>query len=183
MTRVTNYLDHRAQARYAKESKGDILSQPTLPSFKNRYLDPNHPATNGGLLGLVSGGHLTPDAEKLNQRMQSSLHAQTKAIQEQQAATMENLGQQLKLMNLPPAQEQAYIKQYEDAFQLQEQQLSQQAKLVNNGTGQMRTIWNVSYLMIVELPTDEQIATARRNLEASDGRQLGSEVAMETIEI
>ncbi|RMZ87750.1 hypothetical protein DV736_g5022, partial [Chaetothyriales sp. CBS 134916] len=62
-----------------KESTGDVLSQPPPPSFKNRYLDPNHPATNDGLLGLVSG--------------------------------------------------------------LQEQQLCQQAELVNTGTGQVRTIW------------------------------------------
>lgn len=135
--------------------------------------------------------------------MQSSLHAQTQAIQEQQSATMDSLRQQLKLMNLPPEQEQAMIKQYDDAFRLQEQQLSQQAELYNTGTGQMRTIWvrlirglfiihlmltdnllqNVSYLMIVEIPSDEQIAAARRNLEASDGRQFGPEVAMRTVEI
>lgn len=58
---------------------------------------------------------------------------------------MDSLRQQVKLMNLPPEQEQAIIKQYDDAFQLQEQQLSQQAELYNNnkiaGTGQMRTIW------------------------------------------
>ena len=118
-----------------------MLSQPSPPSFKNRYLDPNHPATNGGLLGFVSGGHLTPSIEKVNQRMQSSLRAQTQAIQEQQSATMDGLRQQLRLMDLPPEQEQGFIKQYEDAFRLQEQQLSQQAELVNTGTGQVRTIW------------------------------------------
>jgi hypothetical protein len=37
--------------------------------------------------------------------------------------------------------------------------------------------------MIVEMPSDEQIATAHTNLEASDGRQFGSEVAMSTVEI
>ncbi|KEF54375.1 uncharacterized protein A1O9_09541 [Exophiala aquamarina CBS 119918] len=141
ITRITKYLDDRAQARYAKESTGDVLSQPSPPSFKNRYLDPNHPATNGGLLGLLSGGHLTPNAEKVNQRMQSPLHAQIQAIQEQQSATMDILRQQLTLMDLPPEQEQAVIKQYKDVFQVQEQHVSQQAELVNTGTGQVRTIW------------------------------------------
>ncbi|KAJ9607130.1 hypothetical protein H2200_008202 [Cladophialophora chaetospira] len=209
ITRITNYLDDRAQARYvsifsvpalrvsgdtwrplrliivlqAKESKGDILSQPSPPSFKNRYLDPTHSATNGGLLGLVSGGRLTPNAEKANQRMQASLQAQTQAVQEQQSAMMESLRQQLTQMDLPQEQEQAYIKQYEDAFQLQEQQLSQQSKLVKNGAGQVRRIWNVSYLMIVEIPSNERIATARGTLEASGGRQLGLEVAMTTVNI
>lgn len=120
---------------------GDVLSQPSPPTFKNRYLDPNHPATNGGLLGLVSGGHLTPNVEKTNQRMHSSLQAQAQATREQQSAMMDGLRQQLKLMNLPCEQEQAYIKQYEDAFQLQDQQMSQQTELVNNGTGRMRRIW------------------------------------------
>lgn len=37
--------------------------------------------------------------------------------------------------------------------------------------------------MIVEIPSDEQIAAAHRMLEASDGTQLGPEVAMQTVEI
>jgi hypothetical protein len=37
--------------------------------------------------------------------------------------------------------------------------------------------------MIVEIPSDEQIATAHTNLEASDGKQFGPEVAMRTVEI
>jgi len=169
MKRIANYFDQRAQARYvsclfyfplfpspafelgqrrtadfkltpclqAKESKGDVLSHPSPPSFTNRYLDPNHPATNGGLLGLVSGGHLT---EKLNQRAQSNLRAQTQAIRDQQAAMIESLRQQLTLMNLPPEQEQAYMDHYMAAFELQEQQLSQQANLYNSETGQVRKI-------------------------------------------
>jgi hypothetical protein len=84
---------------------------------------------------------LTPNTEKINQQMQSSLHAQTQAIQEQRSATMDSLRDQLTLMDLLPEQEQAIIKQYKDAFQLQEQQLSQQAALYSTGTGQVRTIW------------------------------------------
>lgn len=72
--------------------------------------------------------------------MQSSLEAQSRAMQEQQSAMMESLGQQLALMRLPPEQEQAFIKQYQDAFKLQDQQLSQQAELVNAGTSPARTI-------------------------------------------
>ncbi|KAK5064776.1 hypothetical protein LTR84_000610 [Exophiala bonariae] len=181
--RVTEYLDDRAQARYAKESKGDVLSQPSPPSFKHWLLDPNHPATNGGLLGLISGGYLTPNADKAKQRMQSSLDAQTQAIQKQQEAMMNSLHQQLTLMNLPPEQERAYIQQYKDAFQLQEQQLAQQTKLLNSGAGHGRRIWTLSYLMIVEIPSDEQIATACESLKASDGRQFGPELTMQAVEI
>lgn len=37
--------------------------------------------------------------------------------------------------------------------------------------------------MIVEIPPDEQIVTARRHLEASSGMRLGPEVAMRTVEV
>ncbi|KAI1322412.1 hypothetical protein F5Y16DRAFT_41407 [Xylariaceae sp. FL0255] len=183
MTRIANYFDDRAQARYAKENTGDILTQPTPPSFKNRYLDPNHPATNGGLLGLISGGKLTPNSEKANERMQSSLRGYAEAAQEQQLATMDNLRKQLALMNLTPEQEESMIKQYEDAYQLQEQQLRQQEQLYNKGIGPVRKIYNVSYLMIVEIPSEEQIAKARRYLEASCGKQVDTDVSMGTLEI
>lgn len=36
------------------------MNVPLARPFKNRYLDPSHPATNGGLIGLLSGGYLTP---------------------------------------------------------------------------------------------------------------------------
>lgn len=85
---------------------------------------------------------MTPNAEKLNQRMQSSLAAQNQAIKDQQNVTMDSIRQQLALMNLPPDQEAAYIKQYQDAFDLQDQQLAQQAQQISDsGTGRMRTIW------------------------------------------
>ena len=37
--------------------------------------------------------------------------------------------------------------------------------------------------MIVELPSDEQIAVARRNLQDSEGMQFTPEVAMMSVEI
>ena len=41
----------------------------------------------------------------------------------------------------------------------------------------------VSYLMVVEIPSDEQIATARRNLEDSGGKRFGDEVTVETVDM
>ncbi|EXJ69488.1 uncharacterized protein A1O5_07524 [Cladophialophora psammophila CBS 110553] len=46
--RVNRYFDKRAQARYAKESNGDILSSREPVRFKNKYLDPNSSTSNGG---------------------------------------------------------------------------------------------------------------------------------------
>ncbi|KAH8703687.1 hypothetical protein BGW36DRAFT_278623, partial [Talaromyces proteolyticus] len=62
--KINQYFDKRARARYAAESNNDTLSTAPSPNFKNRFLDPNHPAANGGLLGLVSGGYLTRDRKK-----------------------------------------------------------------------------------------------------------------------
>ncbi|KAJ9421122.1 hypothetical protein QL093DRAFT_2083747 [Fusarium oxysporum] len=42
----------------------DMLSSTPQKPFSNRYLDPNHPASNDGVLGLLSEGELTPDLEK-----------------------------------------------------------------------------------------------------------------------
>ena len=124
-------------------------------------------------------------------------------MQEQQSAMMDSLHQQLTLMKLAPEQEQAYIAQYKDTFYLQEQQLSQQIELSNSGSGQTRSIlvclisragWipkmqansflqKVSYLMVVEIPSDDQIATARHNIEESGGKRFGAEVAMEAVDM
>lgn len=106
---------------------------PTPPTFKNRYLDPNHPANNGGLLGLLTGGALTPDPQKQKQRMLEAIAAQEKAVREQQQLQMAQLRTQLAQMGLSPQQQQEQIEQYEKAFQLQLDQLRQQAEWVEKG--------------------------------------------------
>jgi hypothetical protein len=37
------------------------LTQGPKPTFTSRYADPNHPASSGDLLALVTGGHLSMD--------------------------------------------------------------------------------------------------------------------------
>lgn len=61
MKSMDSYLDNRALAQYAVENEGDAImkSQPRQAAFKSRYLDPTHPATTGGLFGLLSGGRVT----------------------------------------------------------------------------------------------------------------------------
>ncbi|EWZ81967.1 hypothetical protein FOWG_14381 [Fusarium oxysporum f. sp. lycopersici MN25] len=116
--RLNDYFDRRAQARYAAESKGDVLSSTPQTPFSNHYLDPNHPASNGGVLGLLLGGKLTPDHEKQKQResMRSVMAEQEQAIRDQQALQMSNLGSVLQGMGLTPEQQRSYIKQYESAY-------------------------------------------------------------------
>ena len=52
---VQGYLDRRAQAKYSSENPDSVLSTPA-PKFASRFSDPTSGAHNGGLLGLVSGG-------------------------------------------------------------------------------------------------------------------------------
>lgn len=61
MGNMDSYLDDRALARYAVNNDGDAIvkSQPKRAEFRSRYLDPTHPATTGGIAGLLSGGRVT----------------------------------------------------------------------------------------------------------------------------
>ncbi|EWZ40661.1 hypothetical protein FOZG_09305 [Fusarium oxysporum Fo47] len=78
----------------AAEIKGDVLSSTPQKLFSNHYQGPNHPASNGGVFGLLLGGKLTPDHEKQKQResMRSVMAEQEQAIRDQQALQMSNLG-------------------------------------------------------------------------------------------
>ena len=61
---------------------------PITESFRNRYFDPNHPAVNGGLLGLISGGFLTQSPEQRQTRDSS-------AIDEEESQVLEEYNQRI----------------------------------------------------------------------------------------
>lgn len=65
---VADYFDRRAQAKYAAEIPGGKLAAAGgQPEFYSRYADPNHPASSGSLISLITGGHVNPQAGR-NQR-------------------------------------------------------------------------------------------------------------------
>ncbi|CAK7209645.1 hypothetical protein SCUCBS95973_000510 [Sporothrix curviconia] len=175
--RLNDYFDRRAQARYAAESKGDVLSAPQTKPFANRFLDPNHPASNGGLLGLVSGGKLTPDREKQKETIRAAMATQEQAVRDQQTAQMAQLDQVLQGMDFSPAQQQDYIQQYESAYEMQLQQFRQQSDLLEQG--QRRINKNILYLLIVNMPTEAELEAARGGRLPSD---IG-EVAIKDVEV
>lgn len=52
-----DYMDKRAQAQWANDHPESQLSQLGVkPEFHSRYADPNHPASSGSLLALLTGG-------------------------------------------------------------------------------------------------------------------------------
>ncbi|OAL30796.1 hypothetical protein AYO22_01416 [Fonsecaea multimorphosa] len=181
--RLNQYFDKRAQARYAKESNRDILSNPQPVQFKNKYLDPNSAVSNGGLLGLVSGGRLTRDPDKIKQSTQAAMASQEQAIREQQSAMMATMQQQLQAMNLPPEQQQEYLKQYQDLYSLQLQQIQQQSDLVEKGQWQRRIVRDILYLMIVDMPSDAEMAAARRQLNSAGQAEPTEDVKFTTVDV
>lgn len=54
---LNGYLDRRAQAKYAAMHPDSKLSLPPQ-KFASRFSDPNHAVNTGGLMGLLSGGHV-----------------------------------------------------------------------------------------------------------------------------
>ncbi|OJJ50359.1 hypothetical protein ASPZODRAFT_58063 [Penicilliopsis zonata CBS 506.65] len=58
---ASDYWDRRARAKFALENPDSELNMGPKPIFTSRYADPSHPASSGSLLGLVTGGYLTEE--------------------------------------------------------------------------------------------------------------------------
>lgn len=57
MVFAMEYMDKRGQARWAAEHPDSgLASLGVKPEFHSRYSDPNHPASSGSLLALLTGG-------------------------------------------------------------------------------------------------------------------------------
>lgn len=65
---LTDYSDKRAQADYAYKHPGSSLANPQEIHFVSRYSDPNHPASSGSLISLLTGGHINPQTRKDQRR-------------------------------------------------------------------------------------------------------------------
>ncbi|KAL2291756.1 hypothetical protein FJTKL_11954 [Diaporthe vaccinii] len=67
---VQDYLDRKAQASYEREHQGSSLAVPadSRPAFSSRFSDPNHPANSGSLISLLTGGSVNPAARRQERR-------------------------------------------------------------------------------------------------------------------
>ncbi|KAL2041759.1 hypothetical protein N7G274_005543 [Stereocaulon virgatum] len=117
---VSEYLDRRAQAEYDDENPNSQLSIPSQKPFASRYADPNHPANNGSLMGLVTGGNFDPRARRQERR--------------QKIGPRRPVGRLRKATGTDKPLK----------------------KLIRQ---------DVVYLMIVNLPSDEEMAAARAEME------------------
>lgn len=133
--------------------------------------------------------------------MLSALEVQQKAIEDQQAATMASLDEQFRYMNLPAEQQEAYIQQYQQAFKQQQELSEQQKKLVEKGawSRRLRNVrlllilshieatnilrQNVLYLMIVNMPSEEDMANAREQTASSNESQPDPNLSLSMVEV
>ncbi|KEF62232.1 uncharacterized protein A1O9_00204 [Exophiala aquamarina CBS 119918] len=70
---VSDYKDRRAQAEWASENSMSILAQGPRPQFRSRFSDPNHPASSGDILALVTAGKLSTSSLKEKMSSNSSI--------------------------------------------------------------------------------------------------------------
>ncbi|KAF6231305.1 hypothetical protein HO173_010448 [Letharia columbiana] len=119
---IGEYMDRRANATYNAENPESSLST-GAPEFKSRYADPNHPASSGSLISLVTGGKVDPRG--VNNKNQSK------------RAGRGGLGLIRGSVN--------YIRREKPVKKMLRQ--------------------NVMYLMIVNMPSEEELATAKREME------------------
>ena len=57
---VDEYMDKRAHAKWQRDNPDSKLALTVETKFHNRYADPSHPAANGNLFSMVSGGRFNP---------------------------------------------------------------------------------------------------------------------------
>jgi len=65
---LQEYGDRRAQAVYNAQHPGSTLGNPQDIRFVSRYSDPNHPASSGSLISLLTGGHVNPMTRRQQRR-------------------------------------------------------------------------------------------------------------------
>lgn len=141
---VNAYLDQRAQTVFQTKNPNSKLTQIAPPQEKpyvNRFADPNHPVNSGSIFGLLTGGAFDPIAAGRVQRAER--HARKH-------------GQ-------PPLSD---VEKH-DAY------MGRKVRGRVTGTPSKSTIIgkmmkkDVLYLVVVDLPTQEQLDSMRLQLESS----------------
>lgn len=147
---VADYMDRRAQASYvssvslhqsytpnrhlqAYENSNSSLAAPPT-KFASRYSDPNHTANNGSLISLLTGGAINPHDRRQHRR----------ALRDVRRAERRP-------------------DRYERRPDRYERRVPRQGGRRSRGGGPIRRMMqqDVLYLMIVNLPTEEETAQAR----------------------
>ncbi|KAI5271056.1 hypothetical protein E4T47_05627 [Aureobasidium subglaciale] len=65
---VEDYMDKRAQAKFAMKNPDSTLAAGPKPKFSSRFADPSHPVNSGSLVALISGGAIQLPARTMGGR-------------------------------------------------------------------------------------------------------------------
>ncbi|KAE8454177.1 hypothetical protein EG329_005102 [Mollisiaceae sp. DMI_Dod_QoI] len=195
---VASYFDKRAMARYSANNPNSMLTTAAgaeaLPEFKSRYADPNHPASSGHLFSLLSGGKYNPPrlgkglgdpnqqhwgigwvANKIvmarNESKEKKAAAQQQKEQGDQSAATESTQTEATSAEETQAQgEEKKLSQREIYKQRAEAGLYPDGRAGKGTPGAiMRVIQpDVLYLMVVNMPTDEEMAAAAKAVKEAE---------------
>lgn len=134
-----DYYDRRSRAEFAHKNPESQLEYPDA-NFKGSYADPNTKLANSGLLGALTGGKVNP-----RQR-----------LSERRARKMESYGRE----NQPPTYASAPGAPAATTGQASVRQRRGEGGLIKRTLGE-----KVSYLMVVNLPSEEELQAAKEAVE------------------
>jgi hypothetical protein len=99
------------------------------PSFNNRYLDPNHAATNNGLIGLLSGGMITTDPEKKKHQRLARLDEEAERYRQERDRRLDDIYRN----NYSDRQRRDEVARVNEEFDRRMEPISKQFDEVENG--------------------------------------------------
>ncbi|KAJ5106872.1 hypothetical protein N7456_003547 [Penicillium angulare] len=128
-TWARDYIDRKSQGEFESEHKGSALAVPETArkGFNSRYNDPNHPANNGKLLSALTGGVYNPKPSM---------------IERATAAYKERDDKKRAAKGLPPAEP------WKDKLRRKKKEQGARFRIAGE---------DVMYLMIVNMPTQEEL--------------------------
>lgn len=153
-----DYLDRRARAKYAGENEGNTLNVQTNEGFSSRFLDPNHPATNGGLIGLISGGLMTPDAETRKCKKMARIEEEESRVYEEYQRRIDDVYRSRRSQR----DTDRALKGVERDYSPRLAEFRNQKKEIEGGVRSIKK--DILYLSIVNLPSEATVAEAQQRL-------------------
>ncbi|KAM0310988.1 hypothetical protein ACHAO8_007604 [Botrytis cinerea] len=162
---VSDYMDRRARAQYAAHNPNSFLSTGPKEKFTSRYADPNHPASSGNPWSLITGGKFNPPMGKdlVAARMGGGGFGGLGAV----------FGSERSELGRRQAQSDGRIGRQRGGNEEQQQHRNNPRGMNSFGglgrfggpdiiTKGVKKILgnNILYLVVVNMPSDEEIATA-----------------------
>ena len=123
---------------------------------------------NNGLLGLLSGGYITEDPEKRKRKRQERIAEEADRLQTEHDRHVSDLHRN----NYSPRELQRQLEKADVRFQ--EQMAGIRRKMDEAEYGKRNIKKNVLYLTIVNLPSNGDVAAARRELTRVGGAEVNA---------